>query len=285
MSRPVVFPAVSCTLPDRSEEELAALLESWNVLGCQLDEEPPGRIRVTVYLPPGDLDTASQLKDALRLLGAERLDVGSVDDADWLGSYRESLRAFPVGATWWIDPHPDEPTPAPEGRNRLVLVPRSAFGSGSHESTRLILTALEERQLDGKRVLDVGTGSGVLSIAAMRRGAGLAVGFDVDPLAVWVARDTVNRQESPAAVRLFLGELDAVGDGRFDLVLVNIVSGVLVPLLSGIRRVLAPGGEAVLAGLLLEEQDFTEREAEAAGFEVSARGVLGEWLSLELCRG
>ena len=189
------------------------------------------------------------------------------------------------GSTWWVDPHPEEPSPAPEGRERLVLEPRSAFGSGSHESTQLILLALEERHLGGKRVLDVGTGSGVLSIAAVRRGADLAVGFDVDPLAVAVARDTLRVQESPAAVRLFLGEIGAVGEGRFDLVLANIVSGVLLPILPEIRRVLAPGGEAVLAGLLLSERAHAEREAAVAGFEISARGVLGEWLSLELCRG
>jgi ribosomal protein L11 methyltransferase len=285
VSRPVAFPAVSCALRKGSEEELGELLERWNVLGCELDEKPPGRTRVTVYFPPGDLDAARCLADALRLLGAEDLEVGALDEADWLGSYRETLRAFPVGSTWWVDPHPEQPSPAPEGRERLVLEPRSAFGSGSHESTQLILLALEERHLSGKQVLDVGTGSGVLSIAAMRRGADFVVGFDVDPLAVSVARDTVALQESPPGVRLFLGELGAVADGRFDLVLVNIVSGVLLPILPEIRRVLAPDGEAVLAGLLLSEREHAEREAVAAGFEISARGVLGEWLSLELGRG
>ncbi len=285
MSRPAAFPAVSCTLPGRSEEELADLLQRWSVLGCELDEKPLGRTQVTVYFPPGDLEAARDLADALRLLGAEDVAVGVLDEADWLGTYRESLRAFPVGSTWWIDPHPEVLSPAPEGRERLVLEPRSAFGSGSHESTQLVLLALEERHLSGKQVLDVGTGSGVLSIAAVRRGADLAVGFDVDPLAISVARETVSLQESPAAVRLFFGELGAVKDERFDLVLANIVSGVLLPLLPEMRRVLVPGGEAVLAGLLVSEREHAEREALDAGFEVSARGFLGEWLSLELCRG
>lgn len=285
MSRPVVFPVVRCTVPGHREEDFAELLGDYEVLGCQLQEEVSARSRVTVYLPPGNPDALHDVMDALRAFGAEDLEVGALDEADWLGSYRETLCAFAVGSTWWVDPHPEEPSPAPEGRERLVLEPRSAFGSGSHESTQLVLLALEERHLGGKRVLDVGTGSGVLSIAAVRRGADLAVGFDVDPLAVAVARDTLRVQESPAAVRLFLGEIGAVGDGRFDLVLANIVSGVLLPILPEIRRVLAPDGEAVLAGLLLSEREHAEREAAVAGFEISARGVLGEWLSLELCRG
>lgn len=284
MSGPVSYPAVVGSLPAGREDRLGGLLERSPALGCQVEDLEPGWIRVTVYFPPGERETACGFVALLESLGAEDVQCGALEELDWLKAYRERARPFPVGRTWWIDPHPARPTPAPAGRCRLALEPRSAFGSGSHETTQLVLLALEERDLAGRTVLDVGTGSGVLAIAALRRGAALAAGFDVDPEAVAVARETCAIQDPPAPVRLFWGELAAAAPGAFDLVLANIVSGILLPLLPGVRDVLAPGGEAVLSGLLAGERARALREAAAAGLEPVRERVMGEWLALEVRR-
>ncbi len=284
MNGPVSYPAVVGRLSAAREDRLAGLLERTPALGSQVEDLEPGWIRFTVYFPTEERETASGFVALLEALGAENVKCGAMEELDWLEAYRRRARPFPVGRTWWIDPHPARPTPAPPGRSRLCLEPRSAFGSGSHETTQLVLLALEERDLAGRSVLDVGTGSGVLAIAALRRGAALAAGLDVDPEAVAVARETCALQDPPAPVRLFWGELAAAAPGAFDLVLANIVSGILLPLLPGIRRVLAPGGEAVLSGLLAGERARALGEVAAAGLEPVRERVMGEWLALELRR-
>ncbi len=285
MNGPASYPAVVGRLPAEREERLAGLLERSQALGCQVEDLEPGWIRVTVYFPPEKRDTACGLVAELEALGAVEVECGVLEELDWLAAYRRRVRPFPVGRTWWIDPHPARPTPAPPGRSRLALEPRSAFGSGSHETTQLLLLALEERDLAGRRVLDVGTGSGVLAIAALRRGAALVAALDVDPEAVAVARQTCALQEPPAPVRLFWGELAAVAPGAFHLVLANMVSGILLPLLAGIREALAPGGRALLSGLLTGERARAVREVVAVGLEPVSERTLGEWLSLEVRRG
>ncbi len=284
MSRPAPYPVVVCTLPGEREEALAGILGQWPVLGCQVEPGEAGRIRVTVYLPPGEDEAVPALVAALESLGGEASVPAGLEPGDWLAAYREHVRPFSVGRTWWIDPHPDDPSPAPPGRVRLLLQPRSAFGSGSHETTRLMLLALEDRDLAGLDVLDVGTGSGVLAIAALRRGARSVVAFDVDPEAVGVARQTFAVQEPPVSCGLFAGTIRCVAQERFGLVLANIVSGILLPLLPAIRDVLVPGGEAVLSGFLAAERATAVGEVLAAGLGVARERTLDEWLALEVRR-
>ena len=278
------YPVVVCTLPAEREDAITGVLGNWPVLGCQVEPAAGGTLRVTVYLPPEEEAAVPGLVAALERLGGEPAVLPGLEPEDWLAAYRERVRPFAVGRTWWIDPHPETPSPAPEGRVRLALQPRSAFGSGSHETTRLMLEALEDRDLRGVTVLDVGTGSGVLAIAAARRGAREIVAFDVDTDAVWVARETFAVQEPPVTPGLFAGTVEAVAAGRFDLVLANIVSGILFPLLPAIRAVLAPGGEAILSGFLSAERAAAVGEALAAGLGVSRERELDEWLALEVRR-
>ena len=282
MNRPVSYPIVICVLPESREEALAELLSQWPVLGCQLEPIGSGRMRATIYLPSDGSVSVTALAAALEALAGEVSTSGSLESSDWLAAYRESVRPFLVGETWWIDPHPERPTPAPAGRTRLALQPRSAFGSGSHETTRLMLVALESRDLSDASVLDVGTGSGVLAIAALRRGARWVVGFDIDGEAVQVARQAAAVQDPPVRPVFFAGTIDAVAGGGFDLVLANIVSSVLLPLLPSIRSVLRPGGEAILSGLLAVERTAAVAEVLAAGLGISRERELGEWLSLEV---
>jgi ribosomal protein L11 methyltransferase len=201
---------------------------------------------------------------------------------DWLKPYRNAARPFPVGQSWWIDPHPDEPTAAPPGRVRLVLEPRSAFGSGSHESTQLILVELEAMDLEGRSVLDVGTGSGVLSLAAVARGAAPVLGIDIDPAATMVARETCGRQEWPRRPLLATAETEALAGREFDVVVCNIISSRLIPLLPEVRRVGRRGGEAVLSGLLVIERERVCRELVAVGLAPIAERSAGEWLALRV---
>ena len=142
-SDPNTYMSIRCVIPADLEEELPELLAPWGVLGTEIGGHSNRGVIISVYLSgvdSGDVDGVCRL---LTDKGARDIERESLDAADWLAGFRESIRPFEVGGFWWIDPHPDQPTAAPSGRRRLVVEPRMAFGSGSHESTQAILVALE----------------------------------------------------------------------------------------------------------------------------------------------
>jgi ribosomal protein L11 methyltransferase len=177
---------------------------------------------------------------------------------------------------------------APEpGRLEIIIDPRQAFGTGGHASTLLALEWVDvlagELSLES-RVLDIGTGTGVLAFAALRLGAGEAVAFDIDPIAVHEARYWAELNDLAGRLRLFTGPLDALACPGFDLVIANLLRRELLPLVPGIAGLLARQGSLVLSGLLAEEQE--EVESVLAGEGLRRAGArFGEdggerWVSL-----
>ena len=276
--------SLCCRLPESMEEALPWLVGRWPVLGTQIGEAGEGMVTATVYLHPDHEDAMDPLGAALGELGAEDLKVERVAAEDWLAGYRVGVRPFPVGEAWWIDPHPDSPTAAPQGRLRLAVEPRMAFGSGSHESTRLVLLALEDLEVAGARVLDIGAGSGILALAAEKLGASLVVALDIDPEAVWVARQIAGQQEAPSRVQFLLGAVAGLGGIGFDLVLCNMIASHFEPLLGDLRRLIGMGGLAVLSGLLVCETKAVTETLAANGLQIRGGSTLGEWASLTVAR-
>ena len=257
------------------------MAELWlaGTTGVQSLPAPGGQLRVEAYFAAGaepDLDVPA----GVVLQSSEAL-----PDADWLASYREQARPFPVGRTLFVDPREPGETPAevPAGRRLLRLPARAAFGTGSHESTALALELLEDLDLRGRRVLDVGTGTGVLAFAALLQGARLAVGFDVDPAAPFHARD--NGVLNGLRPLLFAGRLAALREGpRFDLALVNVVPEEILPEMGALIRLLHPRGEAILSGILAERGPEVLERMGSLGFVERSRREAGEWLALRVGR-
>jgi ribosomal protein L11 methyltransferase len=271
---------LTCRLPVGAEDHLHQALSEVRVLGAQVFESDGATSPLTVYLHVFQADDAARLRVLLEADGASCVEVRELEAQDWLAGWRESAAPFPVGRGWWVDPRPQEPSEAPPGRSRLVVEPRTAFGSGTHESTRLVLAALEDIPLAGRAVLDVGTGSGILAVAADRLGARPVVALDIDPEAVWVARRTAHEQEWPARPLLLVGPISAVGGGRFDVVLCNMITEEVRPLLPAIRGALKADGTAVLAGFLAAEDEAVRSDLARVGLVVRDHRRLGEWLSL-----
>jgi ribosomal protein L11 methyltransferase len=173
-----------------------------------------------------------------------------VDDDSWLDAWRPWARPSQVGrilvVPQWL------PTEAPEGTLVISLDPGRAFGSGSHPSTRLVLRVLDRGPVEGLDVLDVGCGSGVLSVAAALLGAARVVGVDIDPEAVIATTANADRHGVAAAVTASTTPVARAG-GAFDLVVANIGAGVLTDLSEEIARRVAPGGNLVLSGLLVDQ--------------------------------
>jgi ribosomal protein L11 methyltransferase len=278
------FLSVRCWVPLALEEEIPTLLYPMPVLGTEIGERRDGRVEVTVFLPHTERGMAVDVTTLLATAGAGAIKVSTVEEEDWLARYRRDVQPFAVGETWWVDPHPETPTQAPPGRRRLVMPPRMAFGSGSHESTRLILCALEMADLKGRCVLDVGTGSGVLALAADLLGARRVLGVDIDAIAVDIARQIGDLQEWRPSVHYVVGSADCAAGCLFDFVLCNMIAAHFLPLLDLLAATLAPQGTLVLSGLLVGEEGDVAAELWKRNLVAGPAAVLNEWASLSAGR-
>jgi ribosomal protein L11 methyltransferase len=208
---------------------------------------------------------------------------------DWAGAWRAGLAPIVVSDELVVRPSFAAHALAP-GQFEVVIDPGQAFGTGSHESTRLaleLLAALPRSLRAGMRVLDVGTGSGVLALAALRLGAAAALGVDVDPVAVAVARENARANGLAARAEFVVGSLEALGPRPFDLVLANLLKRELLPLLPSLVKHVRPGARVLVSGILVAEGDFVREQLRAAGLgAVAARERIDAsgtaWLGLDL---
>lgn len=264
-------------LPPDLEESAVALLWMAGTVGVQSSTGPDGRLRLEAWFPI-DAPAAEEMLPGVELEAEE-----PVPDVDWFAPWREKAQPFAVGGSLFLDPRePEDAAPAvPDGRRLLRLPARAAFGTGSHESTSLALELLEETDLEGRRVLDVGTGTGVLSFAALLFGAASAVGFDIDPASPFHARD--NSALNALRPHLFAGRLAAIRpEPRFDLALINVVPEQILPEMPDIVRLLRPGGEAILSGILAERGRQVLDRMRGLGFTERDRREAGDWVAFRV---
>lgn len=203
---------------------------------------------------------------------------GPLDDRSWWDAWRPWARAAEVGRVVVRPPWVDHDLPP--GAVEVVVDPGRAFGSGAHVTTQLVLAALQDRDLQGRAVLDVGCGSGVLAVAAARLGAGRVVGVDVDPEAVLASEANAAANGVVDPVEVHLGSVGAAPAGRFDVVVANILAPVLIDLAPAVAARVAPGGAIVLGGLLAEQAEGVAHAYAEAG---AGMGVVAEqdgWVAL-----
>jgi len=269
-------------VPPSLEEPFVADLWLEDTLGVLSANEPDGRLRLEAWFDPGAPEWApGDWPERGVSLAAEE----TIEEQDWFATWRSQARPFPVGRTFFLDPRePEEELPdVPEGRHLLRLPARAAFGTGSHESTSLALELLEGMDLSGRRVLDVGTGTGVLAFATLLGGASLAVGYDVDPAAPFHARD--NSRLNRLRPLLFAGRLAALREAPlFDLALVNVVPEQILPEMPGVTGRLRSGGEAVLSGILRERGRQVLDRMRSLGFAEVDRREDGDWVAFRVAR-
>lgn len=216
-------------------------------------------------------------------------------EKDWAEAWKHQYQIQRVGRRTVIVPAWEEYAPAP-GEVVIRLEPGMAFGTGLHPTTRLCLRALEAHCAQGGNLLDVGTGSGVLAIAAAKLGTRSVLALDADAGAVSVARENVTMNGVDGRVTVqhgtlpggdavpvhFLagGGLDLLDTGRFDLILVNILAHVIISLAPALSARLAPGGTVIAAGLIDTQELLVTDAFRAAGLRIVERAQEKDWVSL-----
>jgi len=269
-------------------------------LGAHQDTD---ELRVKAYLPADDVALKRRVEEALwhlgRLYPIPEPDFRVLAEADWAEAWKQHYAVLHVGRRTVIVPRWLTHVPEP-GQVVITLDPGMAFGTGTHPTTRLCLEALEryvddrrvdDRHVDARpaqdadRILDMGTGSGVLSIAAAKQLAGASIlALDIDELAVAAARENVAENGSSEQVEVGLGSLEAAR-GPYDLILINILAEVICALLyEGLAGHLRPGGTVIASGIIDQREPDVRAALEAHGLTVVDRLIERDWVALVACK-
>ena len=211
---------------------------------------------------PQDRDAAAgEFQDA-QAIDRERV--------DWVQLYQQSLQPLFLGRNFVVVP--DAALIPPDTHRHVLVIPQGhAFGTGSHESTALCIELLEELDLNGKLVLDIGSGTGILSLAMLRLGARRAVAMDIDVDAYGPLRENRARNGGQS-LSWFIGTLDGMKPTGFDVVVMNILPEIIIPMLPTVRRFV--GGPLILSGIL---KKFRDDVVDAAALRLVSEKEKGEW--------
>ncbi len=249
-----------------------ALVANLSDLGFHAFEETDDSLVAYLPAPAWDADLEAAVAALAPSLEAE---TEIIEDRDWNAEWEAALQPIEAGP-FVVAPSWTEIPDALASREVLRIDPKMAFGTGYHETTRIVLGLLPKTRPRG-RVLDVGTGTGVLALAALRLGAETAIGVDIDEWSVanGMENATLNALEGSLEVRH--GSLEVVPERTFDVVIANIIRSILEPLVPGIVERTAADGTIVLSGLLGTERDRMVGVLEAEGFVLESEASENEW--------
>jgi len=245
---------------------------------------PSAPVVVRAYVPLDGSEAARrrEVEEALWHLNAiwpvGSLQTAEVAEHDWASAWKAYYQPIRIGRRFVARPLWREVAAGPDDVI-LDLDPGMAFGTGLHPTTQLCLEALESVPVAGRRVLDLGTGSGILAIAAAKLGAAEVLALDVDPVAVEAARGNVAANGVGGAVSVELGTLPLGAPRKLDLILANIIARVITDLAGELAAALAPAGTLVASGIIVDRLAEVEAALRTAGFELR-QTRRGDWVAL-----
>lgn len=220
-------------------------------------------------------DKLEEIKSLGIDIGEGKVEAEKMFEEDWANNWKKYYKPSKVGEKIVVKPIWED-YEAKDGELVVELDPGMAFGTGEHETTRMCIQALEKHVKKDSTVFDVGCGSGILAIAAAKLGAKLAVGVDLDPVAVESAKENVeiNKLDN---IEILHGNLIDVIDGKADIVVANIIAEVICILTEDVSRVIKPGGYFITSGIIHERVDMVTAKLKECGFEVETINKDGEW--------
>lgn len=300
----------------KAEDIISATLAELGVEGVEIEDRVPlteqdkeqmfvdilpdgpkddGIAYVSFYLEP-EQDNEGMLKNIQEELSSlkEFMDIGEAtiirsetEDLDWVNNWKKYFHQFYVDDILII---PSWEEVKPEDQDKLIIHidPGTAFGTGMHETTQLVIRQLKKYVTDTTELLDVGCGSGILSIAALLLGAKHAVGTDLDPCAINASKENMEANHIAASsMEVMIGNIiddkeiqDQAGYEKYDIVAANILADVLVPLTPVITAQMKKGGLYITSGILDEKEETVAEAVRAAGLEILEVTRQGEWVSI-----
>ncbi|HQN43875.1 MAG TPA: 50S ribosomal protein L11 methyltransferase [Anaerolineaceae bacterium] len=251
---------------------------------------PYGPVRVSGYLPVDEQleDVRQQLEQALWYLGRiqplPEPSYRTIEDQDWMAAWKQHYRPIPVGQKLMI--LPAWLSLDTEDRIAVRIDPSMAFGTGTHPTTQLCMALLENRVGKNEPVIDVGCGSGILSIAAAKLGAVRALAVDIDPLSVKATLENAQANGVSEQIEAGLGSVAEILQKNFSLdraplVLANILAPVIVRLLdAGLAQLVLPGGILILSGIMVDQADSVIEAAARHQLTLIEQQTMGDWIAL-----
>ena len=282
----VSFQQVTIDVPEELKDAVIGELFELGATGIWESGEPaPSVTRLEIYFnfPIRREDVEPRIR--LAFLGISyplpRIVIAPVADRDWLGEWKKSYVSFPIGRGFYIIPSWSE-SECPPNRLPIRIDPGQAFGTGTHETTQLTLECLEDRAGEmptSGLVLDLGTGSGILLLAAQMLGCKNAIGCDNDPDSVRVASENIERN-TDHFIPVYCGSIDAVHSDSVDLLLCNLTADVISQLFGEIQRAMKRGGRVIFSGILVEQRGQIRDIVTNCGWLIEDDRTRGEWIAL-----
>ncbi|MDE6472100.1 MAG: 50S ribosomal protein L11 methyltransferase [Clostridia bacterium] len=268
--------------------ELSANGVIWDYMDEHLINDD-GKAQVKGYFPVDGFESVKALIDEkLDFLRTNcpfdfgSLDVSKtvVDDNDWVESWKENYKPIHAGRITivpeWIDYIPQD------GEHIVKIDPGMAFGTGEHESTKMCLQLLQALGIEGKSVIDVGTGSGILALASAKLGAKFVEAYDIDDNAVKSAKANAMLNDLSDKLKVDNANLLDKTTGKFDIVLANITADVLITLSATLGDYLKNDGVVIISGIILKREDDVKNAFINAGYKIIERVNMGEWVAFKL---
>lgn len=243
-------------------------------------------VRVSIFVPEEKnlFEYRSQLEERFGALGVKaEISAEGMCEEDWSESWKQYYKPIPLGRVT-IVPAWEDYTPA-EGEVIVKMDPGMAFGTGTHETTRLVMKMMQDEIVGGERVLDVGTGSGILSICASKLGARECFAYDIDPVAVSVARENAERD---GCTNITVGVSDLLKNvnkcEKYDFAVANIVAEIIIRMLPDIGEYLKDGAPLILSGIISMYRDDVIAAAEKLGYKLVREERENDWVALMVKR-
>ena len=254
----------------------------WDYIDEDFQKRLQGLSHIKLYLEDTDSASRNKLEAAVKKLGLT-MNVTTLPETNWEESWKDNYPAVEVGKNLIVVPYWDAENTG--GRTPIILDPGLTFGTGAHASTQMVMETMEETVKPGFRCLDLGSGSGILSIAALRLGAGSAVGIDIDPKAEGIARENAayNGFADPEFTALTgnvtedTDLMETLSQEEYDLVLVNIVADVIIGLSPVLPNFLTDKSTLICSGILDVRLDDVVNALEKAGLTVTATKAKEDW--------
>lgn len=273
------------------EEFLQSTTPHWDYVDDSLLSLRTAESVIRIYLPENEQgsDSIEMIQNAMRelaesdtehLYGSLAVNGTERDDSEWTDTWKQYYKPIEISDRLAVVPEWEDFTPK-AGQKVLWMDPGAAFGTGSHETTAMCLSFLSEMDLNGKQILDVGCGSGILGIAALLLGADSDIGVDIDELAVKAGGENAERNGVAAKAHFVAGDLVEKVNGKYDVVCANIVADVLKMLLPQIGDFMKDDGVVLLSGIIDERTAELEEAVRDNGFAVLEKAQKGGWSALK----